>query len=65
MCRYRPSVCLRQLLLDAIDAGTIPPCDVDDVAYIITTLKSSYIHSKVLVNELGVGLPASFAGDSG
>ena len=48
---------IRQLVIDAVDAGAIPPCDVDQMAYLITTLKSAYIHSMVLGNELGVDAP--------
>jgi len=48
---------IRQLVLEAVDAGSIPPCDVDQMAYLITTLKSAYIHSMVLGNELGVEAP--------
>jgi AcrR family transcriptional regulator len=48
---------IRQLVMDAVEAGAIPPCDVDQMAYLITTLKSAYIHSMVLGNELGVEAP--------
>jgi AcrR family transcriptional regulator len=47
----------RQLVADAVEAGAIPPCDPEPAAYMIVTLKSAYLHSKILGNELGVTLP--------
>lgn len=49
---------LRQLLLDAVEAGAIPACDIDHVTYLITTLKSAYLGSMVLGNELGIDPPS-------
>lgn len=49
----------RELLHDAIEAGALPPIAVDHYAYILVTLKSAYLHSQILGNELGVELPSS------
>jgi AcrR family transcriptional regulator len=49
---------VRQLLFDAIEAEAIPECNVDHAAYTITTLKSAYIHSMYLGNELGIDPPS-------
>ena len=46
-----------ELVTDAVDAGAIPPCNPEKTAYVITTLKSAYLHSHLLGNELGVEMP--------
>lgn len=48
----------RELIQDAIDANAIPASiNVDHYAYLLVTIKSAYLHSKILGNELGVELP--------
>ena len=48
---------VRHLIQDAVDAGAIPPVDVDHHAYLLMSLKTAYLHSRIAGNELGVELP--------
>lgn len=50
------SLCI-EVVSDAVAAGAIPECNPEKTAYIITTLKSSYLHSHFLGNELGIEMP--------
>lgn len=53
-----PFVKLAQEVIDAAaQAGCINIRSVDHATYIISTLKSAYLHSHVLGNELGVEMP--------
>ncbi len=47
----------RELIINAMEAGVIPAGDPEGLAYMIVTLKSSLLHSRILGNELGVRLP--------
>jgi AcrR family transcriptional regulator len=47
----------RQLVADAVAKGMLAECDADGAAYVLVTLKTAVLHTRILGNELGVGHP--------
>jgi AcrR family transcriptional regulator len=48
----------RSVLADAHHAGAIHIANVDHMTYVVATLKSAFLHSHVLGNELGIEMPS-------
>jgi AcrR family transcriptional regulator len=55
-----PVVALAQEVISrAMEADDLPALDPEPLAYMVVTAKSSYLHSMILGNELGVELPSA------
>lgn len=48
---------LSSLIADAAAAGEIPPCNPDHMAFMISALKTTYLHSVLLGNDVGAEAP--------
>lgn len=49
----------RSVIADAQHAGVIQVTNVEHMTYVVTTLKSAFLHSRVLGNELGIEMPST------
>lgn len=49
---------LSSLITDAIAAGEVPPCEPDHMAFMISALKTAYLHSVLLGNDVGIEAPS-------
>ena len=49
---------LSSLIADAVEAGEVPPCEPDHMAFMISALKTAYLHSVLLGNDVGTDAPS-------
>lgn len=55
----RPYVALlSSLITEAIAAGEVPPCNPDHMAFMISALKTAYLHTVLLGNDVGAEAPS-------